>query len=174
MKQTSLQTRRLVCCAILAAMSVVFLWIGAASGVLDLTALMITGLCTAFAVMEIGVRWAWLIYAVTAALSFLIVPSKELAILYLLTGMYPIAKSAYERLHPLIAWILKLSTFNTTFLAYLFIAQKLLGLSGLGYDFAIGTLALGNVSFLLVDFALTVFISAYWLRIRRRLHLNLK
>ena len=169
--EKSLRTRQLVTCAILSALSVCALLIGGVTGILDLTALVIAALCTAFCVIEIDVRHAWLVWAVTAALSLILLPSKELAVLYLLGGMYPIAKSSFERLHPLFMWALKLSMFNSLFLLFILAAQKILGLSGMGYEFTAATLLVGNAAFLVYDFALTVFISLYLIRLRRRIKL---
>jgi len=173
--KTSLNTRRLVTCAILSALSTAILLLGGVTGILDLTALLFAALCVAFAVIEISWRWAWLVWAVTAVLSVLILPSKELALLYLLGGMYPIAKSSFERYHPLITWALKLSLFNTVQLAYIIAARQILGLTGEGYSFTAPVLLLGNAAFLIFDFALTVFISIYLIRLRKRIRLpNLK
>ena len=107
----------------------------------------------------------------TAVLSLLIIPTKEIALLYLMGGMYPIAKSAFERLHPLFTWLLKLSLFNTVQLFYILAATKLLGLTGEGFDFTAPTLLFGNVAFLVYDFALPVFITFYLVRLRRRIRL---
>lgn len=167
----ALRTRQLVCCAILSALSVVLLLIGGVSGILDLTALVIAGLCVAFAVIEIDYRWAWLVWAVTAVLSLIVLPTKEIAVMYLLGGMYPIAKSSFEQFYPLFSWIFKLSMFNSLFLLFILIAQKVLGLSGMGYEFNAVTILIGNGVFLLYDFALTVFITFYLVRLRRRIHL---
>ena len=165
--KSALTTRRLVTCAILSALSVVFLLIGGVTGVLDLSAMVLAAMCIAFVVIEIQVSWAWLVWAVTAVL----VPTKEIALLYLMGGMYPIAKASFERLHPLFTWLLKLSVFNTVQLFYILAAQKILGLTGEGFDFTAPTLLLGNAAFLVYDFALTVFITFYLVRLRRRIKL---
>jgi hypothetical protein len=169
--KSALTTRRLVTCAILSALSVVFLLIGGVTGVLDLSAMVLAAMCIAFVVIEIQVSWAWLVWAVTAVLSLLLVPTKEISLLYLMGGMYPIAKAAFERLHPLFTWLLKLSVFNTVQLFYILAAQKILGLTGEGFDFTAPTLLLGNAAFLVYDFALTVFITFYLVRLRRRIKL---
>lgn len=169
--KSALTTRRLTACAILSALSVVFLLIGGVTGILDLSAMVLAAMCIAFAVIEISVPWAWLCWAVTAVLSLVLIPTKEIALLYLMGGMYPIAKSAFERLHPLFTWLLKLSLFNTVQLFYILAATKILGLSGEGWDFTAPTLLFGNVAFLVYDFALTVFITFYLVRLRRRIRL---
>jgi hypothetical protein len=167
----ALRTRRLTACGILCALGVVMMYLGAVTDILDLTMMMLSSLCIAFAVIEIGVRWAWLIWGVTAALCLLLLPSKTIALLYLLGGMYPIAKSAFERLHPVLCWVLKFSMFNTVQLFFILLAQKVLGLSGEGYEFIAADMLVNNVVFLLYDFALTACITLYLLRLRKRMKL---
>lgn len=167
---SSLKTRRLVVCGILCAISIVFLLFGVITDVLDLTMLMMSSFCIVFAVIEIGNSWAWLVYGVTSVLALLLLPSKPLAVLYLMSGMYPIGKAAFEKLHPVLSWLLKLSLFNTIQIFYILVAQKLLGLTGPDYSFTAGVLLINNVIFLVYDFAMTVFISFYLIRLRRRLH----
>jgi len=167
----SLRTRQLTVCGILCALGVVLMLLGAVTDVLDLTMMMLASLCIAFAVIEIGVKWAWLVWAVTALLCLLLLPSKTIALFYLLGGMYPIAKSAFERLHPVFSWLLKFSMFNTVQLLFILLAQKLLGLSGEGYEFIAADMLFNNVVFLVYDFALTAFITLYLLRLRRRVKL---
>lgn len=166
----SLKIKRLAVCGILSAIGIVFLMIGVITDVLDLSMLMLASFCIVFAVIEIGTSWAWLVYGVTAVLSLLLLPSKLLAVLYLMSGMYPIGKAAFEKLHPVLAWILKFSMFNTIQIFYILVAQKLFGMSGADYSFAAGVLLLNNAIFLVYDFALTVFISFYLVRLRRRIH----
>lgn len=169
MTKSALTTRRLTVCSILAALSVVVMLVGAITEVLDLSMLVLASLCIVFAVIEIGVKWAWLVWGVTSLLCLLLLPSKAAAILYLLGGFYPIAKASFEKLHPAASWILKFSLFNTLLLFYILIAQKFLGLSGTGYEFAILEFAVGNAAFLLYDFCLTACITLYLVRLRGRL-----
>lgn len=167
--KNALTTRRLTVCGILSAIGVVGMLIGAITDVLDLTMLVLASLCIVFAVIEIGVRWAWLVWGVTSLLCFLLLPSKAAALLYFLGGMYPIAKAGFEKLHPAASWILKFSLFNTLLLFFILIAQKVLGLHGTGYEFAILEFAVGNAAFLLYDLCLTACITLYLVRLRRRL-----
>lgn len=169
MTKSSLTTRRLTVCGILAALSVVGMLVGAVTEVLDLSMLVLASLCIVFAVIEIGVKWAWLVWGVTSLLCFLILPVKEVALLYLMGGFYPIAKAGFEKYHPAVSWILKFSLFNTLLLFFILIAQKLLGLSGTGYQFAILEFAVGNAAFLLYDLCLTACITLYLVRLRSRL-----
>ncbi len=170
--KNSLRTRRVAVCSLLAALGVVFMLIGAITDVLDLSMLIFASLCIVFAVIEIGIRWAWLVWGATAILCFLLLPSKTAAVLYLLGGFYPIAKAGFEKYHPVIVWTLKLSLFNTLQLLFIFIAQKVFGLTGAGYTFAILEILLGNAVFVLYDFALSACITVYLVRFRRRLKIK--
>ena len=59
--------------------------------------------------------------------------------------------------------------FNTVQLAFLLIAQKVFGLQEEAYSFAAGALIFNNVLFLVYDVTLTVFITFYLVKLRRRL-----
>ncbi len=168
----SLRTKRIAVCSLLTALSFVFMMVGAITDVLDLTATMIASFCIVFAVIEIGERWAWLVYGVTAILSLLLLPSKAAALLYLLGGAYPIFKAWFEKYRAVIAWILKLSLFNTLQLLFILLAQKVLGLSGAGYGFVLTEILLGNVTFIVYDLCLTVCVTVYLVRLRRRLKIK--
>ncbi len=146
--------------------------VGAITDVLDLTMMMLASFCTVFAVIEIGERWAWLVYGVTTVLSLLFLPSKAAALLYLLGGAYPIFKAWFEKYRALIAWVLKLSLFNTLQFLFILLASKILGLSGAGYKFAVTEILLGNAVFIVYDIALSVCITVYLVRLRRRLKIK--
>ena len=163
----SKSTRRIAACGILSALGVICLSVGSLIEVMDLTMIMIASFCIVFAVIEMGKRWAWLIWGATALLSLLLLPNKLAALLYLMGGMYPIVKSTLERLCPLFAW-----AFNGVQLAFLLIAQKLFGMSGPDYALTWGVVLFNNVLFILFDITLTVFITFYLVKMRRRLKIQ--
>ena len=168
----SKQTRRIAACGILCALGVICMSIGSLIEVMDLTMIMIASFCIVFAVIEMGKRWAWLIWGVTALLSLLLLPNKLAALLYLMGGMYPIVKSSLERFRPIIAWAGKLAAFNGVQVAFLLIAQKLFGMTGPDFSLSWGVLLFNNVLFILFDITLTVFITFYLVKMRRRLKIQ--
>ena len=168
----SKRTRRIAACGILSALGVICLSVGSLIEVMDLTMIMIASFCIVFAVIEMGKRWAWLIWGATALLSLLLLPNKLAALLYLMGGMYPIVKSTLERWRPLFAWVGKLVAFNGVQAIFLLLAQKLFGLTGPDYAFTWGAILFNNVLFLLYDFTLTVFITFYLVKLRRRLKIQ--
>ena len=105
--QTRIRTRRLAISAILAAIGVVLLYIGALIEVLDLTVVVFASFVCVLAVIEMGGVWPWLIYATVSVLSLVLLPQKAPALLFLLFGgYYPILKACFERWCPrIIAWI---------------------------------------------------------------------
>ena len=70
-------TRRLAVSAMLAALGVVLLWLGALVEVLDLSMAAIASMLAVFAVIEMSRRYAILVYAVTALLSLLLLPVRR-------------------------------------------------------------------------------------------------
>lgn len=90
------------------------MYIGALFDVLDLSVAALASMCVALVLAELGARWAFLVYAVAAVLSFLLLPVKTPAILFSgFLGFYPITKSVFERrLHGVWQWIAKASPFK--------------------------------------------------------------
>ena len=168
----SKQTRRISACGILSALGVICLSGGSLIEVMDLSMIMIASFLIAFAVIEMGKRWAWLIWGVTALLSLLLLPNKLAALLYLMGGMYPIVKSVLERLRPLLSWAGKLVAFNGVQLLFLLIARELFGMTGPDFSLSWGVLLFNNVLFILFDIVLTVFITFYLVKLRRRLKIQ--
>ena len=72
-------SKKIAFSAIIAALSVVLLYIGSIS-VLDLSAVVICALLTMLVVVEAGEKFAWLSVAVAGVLSLLLLPVKMLAV----------------------------------------------------------------------------------------------
>ena len=109
------------------------------------------------AVMErCGNRTAWTWYAAVAILSLLMSPDKEAGAVFLALGYYPIVKPKMDTL-PL-KWLWKLLLFNAVILALYWVLMNLLGMTELLEEFAemgqimtVITLALGNLTFIMLD-----------------------
>jgi len=168
MKTNTLKkSKRIALSAILSALSVLFLYLGSVIEVLDLTTGAFASIIIVLAVIEIGGSSPWLIYAVTSVLSILLLPNKFPAVLYILfCGIYPILKEMYERLHYIITWLLKFSTFNTGFLFIITATKYILKLPDTDLNFSIIVFIVGNITFLLYDIALSKLITVYLIKIR--------
>lgn len=181
MRERKSNTRELVLSAILCAFSVLLIFLGSVIEVMDLTAAMLASILTAVVLIEAGKSWPWLTYAVVSVLSFLLIPNKLPAIIFVLTGYYPIIKQRLERLNALFSWILKLLVFNVLMTAFIFICSSffpgvdllLIPSISRGANIAVGY-ALGNAVFVLYDFALSKLITYYIFVLRDRLRIGRK
>ena len=172
MQKNRKRTRRLSISAILSALGVVILYLGALVEVLDLSVAVIASFLCVLAVLEMGGAYPWLIYAVVSILSLVLLPVKTAAFMFaLFAGYYPILKAYYERLSSVLAWILKLVHFNLSLAALITLA--LLFTPDAAGPLLIGiTVLLGNLFFVLYDIALTRVISLYLRRLRDRLRIK--
>lgn len=164
-------TRYLTASAILSALGVILLTVGALVEVLDLSMAAIASLTVVLAVMELKGKYPFLIYLVTSVLALLLLPSKLPALLYaLFAGYYPMLKSVYEsKLSRPLGWVLKVLTFNAAFLLIAFLSVKLFALYEWQFSAWQLLLPLGATAvFLLYDVALTRLITAYLFRWRTR------
>lgn len=100
------------------------------------------------------IGWAW--YGAVAILSLLMGPDKEGSALFVFLGFYPLVKPYLEKM-PL-PWLWKLLLFNTAILLMYTLLIHLFGMNQLASEFQemgtillIVTLALGNLTFFLLD-----------------------
>ena len=163
------KTKKLALASIFAALGVVIMYIGAIFEVLDISMATIASMLCVVMVIELGGAYPWLVFAVTAALSFLILPQKFAALIYLLiAGYYPMLKCIYERRRSrIIEWFLKLLTFNAAMALTVLLAALVLSIPGMGKGYIISLFALGNFTFIIYDLALTMLINLYFIKYRK-------
>lgn len=129
----------------------------------------VSGVLLVVIVIEMGAKWSWMVYAAVSVLSLLFAPDKEAAVLFVLFfGYYPILKSHIEKRQgkKLLAWVLKFLVFNAAMIASFFIAVKLLSIPEdsftlFGVYLPWVFLLLGNIVFLIYDYALSGLILMY-------------
>ncbi|MBP3666958.1 MAG: hypothetical protein J6K29_07900 [Clostridia bacterium] len=113
-------TRRIAMCAVLCALSVVMLGLGALIEVIDITAAAVASLALLPILLCYGARYAWLSYAVTGVLGVLLMPQSLGAWMFAgLTGFYPIVKQRLDRLPRVLSWLVKLLLLTAVLLLYL-------------------------------------------------------
>ena len=172
-KKTSLQIKYLTVSAMLCALGVVILGLGAVIEVLDITVAAIASLLTIYAVIEIGGAYPWLIWIVTSIIALLLLPLKTPVLFYaFLTGYYPILKQKIERhMARLPAWILKIAVLaisvGVIWVVMWLFAPALLETTG-GWVMIAVTLFLGVFAFVLYDFCLTRLITLYFVKLQKR------
>lgn len=106
--------------------------------------------------MLCGSRIAWAWYGAVALLCLLLAPDKEAAAVFLFIGYYPIVKPALDRKK--LPWLWKGLLFNGSILVMYWLLMHIFGMDQIAEDFeGIGIamtavmLALGNVTFLMLD-----------------------
>lgn len=166
------KTRALALCSVFSALGVIIIYMGALVEILDLSMAVVASLLVIVAVIELGGVYPWLVYAVTSALSLLLLPNKFAAIVYFaFAGFYPILKASIERVKGLVCLVIKLVVFDFCLLA-MFGVAKALALA-LVFEFSIWIIAiLLNVTFVFYDFALTRLITAYVYVWRKKLKID--
>ena len=163
-------TRALTVSAVLCALGVVLLAFGALFQVLDLTMAVVASVLVIFAVIELGGKYPYLIYAVTALLSVLLIPYKTAPLVYLcFAGYYPILKAVLEgRLSRFWGWVVKISIFNAGLAVALYLALKVFAAFVVPATWYYFLLPLLTPVFVVYDIALTRLVSAYMYKWRSR------
>ena len=141
----------------------------------------IAGVLLIVAVIEIGAKRAWMIYAAVAVLSLLFAADKEAALLFVLFfGYYPVLKSFLERIsNKVLSWISKFAVFNVAVVACFFLAVNFLQLpedsfTVFGIYLPWVFLILGNAVFLIYDIALSGLVATYVEKLHHRVTKTLK
>lgn len=171
-KKSRTNTRRLAFGAMLTALGVVLLYIGAVTDILDLTLCAAASLITVFAMLEFGRSYAYMIYASTAIIAFLILPSKFAAVAYACVSLYTIIKANIEKLSKAVAWLIKLLYFNVILTVGILAAKYVFMLPDEGIISDISLAVLGNAAFVLFDIAISKLIVLYAFTLRRRFKID--
>ena len=157
--------------SILCALSVAILFLGSVIEVMDISVAAIASFLIIVCMIEMGGYMPHLVYMATSTISFLLLPTKTVVLIYILFfGFYPILKKYLEMLPPLISWLSKLFVFNIVITIYYFFAKELLfpGIENL----SIFIVLFLNFTLLLFDFTLTLFVTAYVRRFRKILGIH--
>ena len=107
--------RKVALGGILTAVSLIFLYFAFYLPSMKLTMYFLAGIIPGLILVEMGVKQAWMLYAATSVLSFIILGNAVNTITYIFAfGLYPIIKFYIEKSRRLIIQIiLKLVYFNT-------------------------------------------------------------
>ena len=168
------ETRWLTLSAILSAASVGLLYIGSLT-VFDLSMILVCALVTMFLYVEAGRKFAGLYVAVTGLLCFILLPSKLMALTYILIGgVYPVLKATFERFRAVFAWALKLSVLDTMLLGLIVLSKLVFVAEDSYFDFTLPILLGGTIFFVIYDLALTGCVTLYIMKLRHRLGMTKK
>lgn len=165
-------TRRIAFTAVFTAFSAAFLYIASVFPSGQLGFLGVASLFGIAAVLEFGLWGGAAVYAGTALIGLLVVPSKSLVALYaIFFGYYPILKALTEKLKSrVLEWAVKLIVFNAALTAAIFVLTMTI------FDFSLFNnrvyliyLAC-NAVFVLFDIGVTRVIAVYLSRIYPKIH----
>jgi hypothetical protein len=169
-------------CAVIAALEVVLMMITGMIPVGTYALPCFAGILTLAIVIEFGWKWALGVFAAASLLSALFAADKE-AVLYFIAlfGYYPIVKNAIERKikSKVLQYLIKFAVFNAAAVASFYIAVTLLSVKAeeftiFGVYIPPVFLAIGNLFFLVYDFAVTVFVTFYVRNLREKLFGKMK
>lgn len=166
--RNSSKIRRISLGAMLTALGVVFLYLGAVTDVLDLTFAAAASLITVFAFLEFGRAYAYMILAATAVLSFTVLPSKVVALMYAASAFYTIIKADIEKLGKKLGWVLKLLYLNVVTAVLIWASKYIFMLPDDGTFFDVTLILLANAAFILYDIAVTRLAVFYVFKLRKK------
>lgn len=134
----------------------------------------VAGALIVFVVIEIDKRWAFGVYASVAVLGILLVPDKEVAVMYLaFFGYYPIVKALLEKYLPaMLSWLIKVLLFNGTIALSYVLLIKLMGVTideieTYGAVAVPLLLGMGTFAFVIYDITLTKLVTLYMIKWRK-------
>ena len=171
-------TKKITLSAMLTALGVVIMLLGAVIETLDLTVGAIASLIVVFVFVEIGKPYHWLVWLCTSLITALIYPGSALWIEYfLIFGIYPILKAYIEKLPKWSWWPVKLVYINSVVGLLALAMEKLLGIPFFedeGVWMRVLFWALLNVAFVMYDIFLRTLIRVYMVKYRERFSKLLK
>ena len=176
------KTKKLALASLCAALGVVFLSVGALLEVLDMSTALLASFLVLFCLMEMGYRYAFAVFTVTATLSLILMPQMSAPWMFLLLfGYMPISKFGFEKLcGKVLSWIPKLILFNALYAAVIFLLGALLGFTtenpfGIPpYAIYIAFFAVGDLVYVICDILYGRLARLYMFKYRERFAKHLK
>ncbi len=164
------KSKEVATAGMLAALASVILLLGSMIELLDLSAAAMAALTVMVAVIELGTGWATGVYAVSALLSVLLLPRTATIVFAAFVGYYPVIKVYLDRIRPKpLQYVIKLMLFNGFLFLALWICEQVLGAgndwSALGKPLYL----LGNLTFIVFDFAIGRLSVFYLVKIKNRM-----
>mgnify|MGYP001309152863 CR=1 FL=1 len=160
---------------LLTALSVSALYLSSAFPNVKLSMAAIASLFAASALAEAGISAAAFVFAGSAVLSYLLLPSKDGALLYIVFfGYYPIVKSLAERLkNKALGWAVKLLVMNAALTVLRLFLRNLLA-PGVQALPPVLVYLIVNAAFCVYDVGLTQLLILYAQRVSKYIRKNLR
>ncbi len=170
----------LAVCSVVTALSVILLFLGGITYILAYAMPMFVGFFMIMLKRTFGTSSAWITYAATSALSFMLISDKECMLMYVLFfGFYPIIKSGFNKISSnILRLIVKLLLFNVLFAAVQVLLVYVFGIpfleEGEAVYLAVVFMLLMNFVFLIYDRLINKIEKLYILKIEKRIKKLLK
>lgn len=146
------QTKRLTVCAMMAAVSVVLMLLGAVLQLGTYAAPLLTGMALIPIGNRYGRKYQVMLWIVISVLCFMLIPAAEQNMMFAgLFGWYPIVYPTLQKLPRLLRMAVKLVLFNGVVIAMESALILLIAPEAMETGMVLLLLALGNVTFLLYD-----------------------
>lgn len=145
-------SKRMAVCAMMAAICVVLLMLGAILELGMYAAPLFAGLFFIPVGEKYGRKYHTILFVVSAILCFLLVPNLEESLLFAgLFGWYPIVRPTLQKLPKLLRLVAKLVVFNAAVIAVEYVVIRIIAPETIQGVMLWVLLVLGNVTFLLYD-----------------------
>lgn len=163
------KTKKLTLSSLFAALGTATLALASLTEIADIAVSMLASAILMLALIELGEKWGFMIYAVTATLSLILLPTKFIAAVYLVfTGLYPLIKRGFDRFPTFLSWLFKLLYFNFSLTAALLLAKYLFAVETYADWMLVLYYATANLSFILFDILIKRLTLLYLVRYRER------
>lgn len=164
-----MKAKELTLDAILIALTIIILFLNNIMPISTLTFLTIASLLVPIAIIRGSVKGSFLVYIASSILGFLLLPKDIVLLYFIFFGIYGIIKHYIEKLNKFyLEIILKLLFFNLIlFIAYFFL-NEFININQSNIPIY-GLLLIGQIAFLIYDYALTILISWYFNQIHKRI-----
>jgi len=146
------KTKAMALCGVVAALSVVLLWLGAVLEIGMYAAPMLAGFCLLPVQARYGKKYAVLLWLAVSLLSLILIPNPEQNLMYFaLFGLYPLVYPSFQKLPGLWRMAAKLLFFNGVTVLVEALVMLVLAPQTMVWYLAAALLAVGNVVFVLYD-----------------------
>lgn len=170
-------SKKMALTGMLCALAVAIMMMGALFPLATFCCPALAGLMLVPIFVECGEKLSWCAYAAIAALSLMLCPDKEAALLFVFLGYYPILRWRLEQIRSaLLRIIARLGIFNIavglTYLLLIFLFRMdrvMQEYREMGLIITAACLVLGNITLLLYDRLLAIMTSLYVYKLRNKL-----
>lgn len=172
------KSARIALCGLFAALSLCTMLMGSILPASTFSAPAFAGIFLVAVAVEYGMKTGFLLYAAVGVLSLLLIPDKEMALVFIcFLGFYPLVKAYLEKIHFLpVRVAAKLILFNGCILSMYALILLVFPLPAVQEEFAsMGIvsfgilLGAGNITFFLYDLAVARMVALYCAKLRPRL-----